>query len=609
MRAWSERQPTPGAWGMAPALWLVAALGLIPVAAGYNEARLSGPWAQHLYWLGIVLIFAPSAARLLANAPARSERVLLVIGVTVALYGVKVLRTPLEYIAHDELLHVRTAEDIARTGQLFLPNPLIPVSPFYPGLELATVALADVSGLTLTAAGLLVIGAGRVIIAGALFLLYEEITQSERIAGLAALLYTTNPGFVYFDTQFSYESLALPLAALAVYLVGLAMRQDRAPGAPLAAGTLTIGAVVVTHHLTSYFLAAFLLLWTVVAWRRRDDIERRNPWLPTTVTIVLAAVWLIQVAPLMRGYLAPQFQAGAAELTRLLTGTGTSRTLFRTFAGQTAPLVERAVGFSGVLLILAALPFGLWHAWQAWRRDTLALTLAAAALAYPVALVLRLTQAGAEASNRSSEFVAVATSLIVATAATRLRSAIRGDALATPIVVGLATLMLASGVILGIAPWFRMPGPYLVSADVRSIEPEGLAAARWALATLGPDHRVAADRINGLLMLANAQERVISSNLDAANIGALLFATRIGPIEFAILRAARVEYLVVDQRLSTGLPMVGVYVEGNEPRAFRHETPVPPAALAKFDGVATMSRIFDSGNIAIYDVRGLSRAR
>jgi hypothetical protein len=59
---------------------------------------------------------------------------------------------------------------------------------------------------------------------------------------------------------------------------------------------------------------------------------------------------------------------------------------------------------------------------------------------------------------------------------------------------------------------------------------------------------------------------------------------------------------VVDQRLSQSLPATGTYFESGEPDAFRHTSPIAPASLAKFDGLAEISRIFDGGNIKIFDV-------
>jgi hypothetical protein len=66
-----------------------------------------------------------------------------------------------------------------------------------------------------------------------------------------------------------------------------------------------------------------------------------------------------------------------------------------------------------------------------------------------------------------------------------------------------------------------------------------------------------------------------------------------------------VRYLVVDRRLSTALPSAGVYIERGEVPGDRYTTPIDPAVLAKFDTLVDVSRLFDSGDIVIYDLGAL----
>ena len=147
-----------------------------------------------------------------------------------------------------------------------------------------------------------------------------------------------------------------------------------------------------------------------------------------------------------------------------------------------------------------------------------------------------------------------------------------------------------------------MPGPYLPAADTRSIESQGLAAAEWTRALLGPDNRLIADRTNRLLMGAYGEQRPVTGYADKVQISQVFFAPQLGPAEWQILRTGRVRYLVVDRRLSAGLPAAGVYIERGETPNDIHTTPIDPAALAKFDQLPGVSRLFDSGDILIYDV-------
>ena len=71
-----------------------------------------------------------------------------------------------------------------------------------------------------------------------------------------------------------------------------------------------------------------------------------------------SACWSCHVASETVGYLAPNLGGGLSELVRLIKGELVGRQLFRSAAGQTAPLWEQAAGYGSVLLVLLGLPFG-----------------------------------------------------------------------------------------------------------------------------------------------------------------------------------------------------------------------------------------------------------
>jgi hypothetical protein len=212
-----------------------------------------------------------------------------------------------------------------------------------------------------------------------------------------------------------------------------------------------------------------------------------------------------------------------------------------------------------------------------------------------------LTTIGAEAASRSNEFLYLAIAFVIAVGVVDFWLGATAGVVRMLACAGLAGVLFLGGVIVGVPPWSRLPGPYLVAADTRSVEPQGIQAATWARRTLGPDNRVLADRINGLLMSSHGDQRMVTG-YDKVYTAGLLFAPELGANERAVLRDGTVRYVVVDRRLSTGLPMVGIYVESGEPNTLRHTTPIDPTALAKLDRVPAIDRIFDSGDIAIYDV-------
>jgi hypothetical protein len=374
------------------------------------------------------------------------------------------------------------------------------------------------------------------------------------------------------------------------------------------AALLGIGAVVITHHVTSFALLGFLALWTLVAWALPASRRTSRVGGITLLLAVASMIWLVYVGTSTVGYLLPQFRDAVIELLRLMAGDREMRPLFQAAEGQVAPWAERVTGFSSVLLILPALPFGLLQIWRRYRGNAAALALAAGALIYPASLALRLTEVGAEISNRSSEFVFVALGFVLAAFA---EAFVQQRLPALPprtVFTSWATVVFAGGLIVGWPYWARLPGPYLPASDTRSIDAQSIAAATWARETLGPDKRMIADRTNRLLMGSFGQQRPVTSFSDKVRTSQVFLAPQIGPAERKILRRGRVDYAVVDRRLSEGLPLAQFYYERGEiTKGRRHTQPPDRALLDKFDQLDGASRVFDSGAIVIYDLVEVAR--
>src|SRR5262249_54607981 len=109
------------------------------------------------------------------------------------------------------------------------------------------------------------------------------------------------------------------------------------------------------------------------------------------------------------------------------------------------------------------------------------------------------------------------------------------------------------------------------------------------------------DRINRLLLSTYGGQEPTTVLNDKLDVAPLFYAPRVSPQEVKLSQSLNLHYIVVDLRLSTTLPAVGEYFETDSPNR-----PIPLASLTKFDGLAGVNRVFDSGNIAIYDVSELN---
>ena len=541
-----------------------------------------------------------------------------------ALYLVKFLHSPISFTFYDSLLNLRTVGDILRTGHLFEENPLLQVSPFFPGLGIVTTAIVSLTGLSTYIAGTLVIGAARLVLILGLYLFYEQVGGSAWVAGVGSLLYAANPNFVFFDAQYSYESLAL--AFLILVLFATLRRERMHPVAGVALTSIAIlvsGALVITHHITSYALVAFLALWTMTGLLRalasvviRAVCRTRVGWHIDTgtrgeqsldpsgmalIVLVLCLSWVLYVASFTITYIARPLASVASELLQLILRESNMRQMFQDPAGQSPPLWEQLTGYLSVGLTLLGLPFALAQVWRRYRTNVLAIALAIAAAIYPLSLTLRLTQYVATAT-RTTEFLFIAIAFVLSAWALELRHRYGSDWGVTGVLTAWITIIFLGGVILGWAPWGRLPGPYLVVADTRSIEAQDLSAAQWIGSSLGPGNRIAADRINAVLMASYGEQRPVTLVYDHVNVPFIFFSTLFDRDVQSIIKQGQIRYVVVDKRLSSGLPRNGFYFEAGEMDAYKHKTPPTAEALSKLEGVNGVSRIFDSGDIQIYDV-------
>jgi hypothetical protein len=481
------------------------------------------------------------------------------------------------------------------------------------------------TGVPVYVAGVVILGIARALLVIALFLFYLQISKSPLVAGVGAFIYMANPNFLFFQSQFAYESLAVPLAVFALYMV--ARREDGADPrlrSWLVLG-LAIGATVVTHHVTAFALFGLLLLWTAAAFvLRRRSAERAAPLMPTLLTGVLLYIWLVAVAGIVVGYLGPALLAATQQLLRILQGDP-ARVLFSVAVAPRPPTWEVAVAYLGIIAVIIATAWGGWVIWRRRRFTPPVAALTIACLAFPAILAARFTDAGAILSDRAQAYIFLALGFVIATGlqwhgdvSTSEQAAVgrrerlgwlrrwmaRREMLWKPVVL---LVIMMSGVALAFPVWARLPGPYLVSADPRSIEPEGVSVAEWTKEHIPRESRFVVDRVNRLLLGSIADQHPVTASFDQIRVRTVFFSPTLTSSDVKVLTDGAIRYVLVDRRLSSSLPIVGVYYEKGETTGGTSSVPMPAEALAKYDGVEDVSRIFDSGDIQIYDVGALTQ--
>jgi hypothetical protein len=582
---------------------LSAAAGVMVGAAAYTAGRLghaSSPWSDRAYWLGQALIVIPVAMRLLSRrSRTATETAAVVIVLAVSEYVVKICYSPIGFTFVDELEHWRSTVNLIHTGKLFTVNYILPISPRYPGLEEVTAALASVTGLPVFVCGLIIAGIAHLLFVCVLYMLFRHISRSSWIAGIAILIYASNPDLPSFDSMFVYQTLAVAFLGLALLAAGrvTARQPARDRVGWLVLGMLAIAATVVTHHATSFMLVASLGVVAVASVLVGD--RRSAPWLAafTLFSAAMAAGWVLLIAPQTVSYFRPTVTGILHGLRVLLNGGP-----FPVPSAAATPPGNQALAAAAVLAMSALLPAGWWQVWRRYRRQPWVVAMAIGSASWYAIIVVRLVTAdGSELAGRAATFVFIPASFIAALVVARLTDtefrAWRAPAAAVALLVLVLTLMF-DGLVNGWPPyWERLPGGYQVAGFERSVGPEEIAAGRWALRSLGPGNRFAVDFGNFAVLGSYGDQDPVR------NVAYLYSSPTYTASDANRTRALALHYALVDWRLTKSLPTDGRYFVV-DPRAGRYTRPLPVADLAKFGRLPGVARIYDGGNIVIYDLRG-----
>jgi hypothetical protein len=600
--------------------------GMAAVVHAYNIAQttLTSTSEFAWFWIGMFLLELPLAGFIAFRATPRAMRTVLVILYGLVSYAPKLLRNPTSPVYHDEFAHWRATYEILSTGKLFQHNPITSIIAQYPGLHAATAALVHATGLTIWQAATLLLILFHVALVLGIAVLAQALGFNNRVASLIAILYSLNSSFLYFDTQYAYESVAITLAVwtLVAYVRTIRSR----PGSGQASwSVLTVvlsAGTVITHHLSTFTLVLIMALVSLalsIPWLGRTEGWIRTAvmaWSLTLVTMLMAGAWFLFVAPATWSYLSPFLSQGLSELMQEVNGSGTGRQLFGASlspwwepkSAYFVPLLAAGLAVGGLLLIRARirdarLPRGHGRA--------LLLAFAFLGLVYFPSTALILTPSGAEGARRSWAFTWIGLSMLAGPAAVRLldwvgRTTHRWSrvSLRSGLVAVLA-IALVGGTAAGLDGYYRFPGPFRYGSDARSITPELLATSEWFSAGFGTGNNIVTDRYTGLIFASFGGQNTayVSSKFPVYN----LYLDEPGaPIEpsslLAELSSENITYLIVDRRMAYELPQLGVYFTSTDPATLQPEggKPIFYGRLEKFDTMQWLIKVFQSDDYSIY---------
>lgn len=596
-------------------LWLAGTLGSVLIAVAFSLAARSGTDTSHyaVFWLGVILMFLPTAIVVTGRHTGDRVRWAWLLAYGLFTYLPKLLRNPGQPLFHDEVAHWRQTVDLAGDGHLFRPNYLIGIVAHFPGLHILTASVADATGLTAwqSAAGVMIV-AHVLAVLGA-FLLGETLLGGTRAGAMVALIYSLNASFLYFDTEFAYESLAMPLFLWCLACLARAQRSThgRERAAWGTAAALTGLGVVPTHHLTAVILSVLLVLLTAVTVTAaaRGGVPSAAAKATATVTVAVvapAAAWLLLVAPSTFAYLSPYLGGGTSQLLHLFSSKGASRSLFQ---ASTEPFYEKDAAFTVPLLafVLAVVAIRQW-----WKRtpaerrsQPMRRGLGLFGLLYFPSLPFILVEFGAEGARRTWGFTYIGLAVLITPVVLagidrldRFRGRVRAGLVA--VVCLIACDALVGNVAAGLDPDYRFPGPFVFGSDTRSMSAELVGTSTWFKDHIGTRLHVVSDRYTGLSLVRDADALPAAPGKGFPTYD--LYFDSAPPSAFLVheLSSSDYTYLIIDKRMSYELPAIGVYFEPDEPFAYDGRSPISAQDLDRYNNLPWTTKVYESDDYAVY---------
>ena len=615
--------------GPAPAVACGCAVAGAAVLVYANHiASLGGsPATSYIYfWAGMALVVVPLITAAVTSRT-RAAQLLSLALFGLAIYLPHFVRAPLSPATGDEYSHLGAARELLQQGHLYPAQPFVPVASYYPGLESFAVAFHDLTGASLWACGsVLIAGLHALAIPGIALLAAAALPSLSRASIYSGLVYAVSPAFIWFDSWYSYESVAVPLAIWAVALTATAFtaRDKRGAAWALSLAVVIAWATSLTHHVTSYFLILTMLALGVVhIGRPGRHCARRAVAVPviasSSALAVFAVAWVLVhnipisfylTTPLIGGFrdlvaiVLGQHQAAGVTVTSVMPA---ERSLF---SGSLLPVYERALAFAVPPIALGLCALGFLGAIHNLTRTAFVTALIGGA--YFASLPLALTSSASPTAHRSWTLSYIGLAVFAGPGLLKLESLVafcRRRALVLNGVLQRRALAGAASVIAivcavlvgnygsGVSDYWQFSGPFLVNIDGRSASRSVVDAAKWMERVSPHNARIIATSNEAAVFFG------FSTAIDPSTTLSWELFFRPNPVPRRLLEALRVErvqYIVVDYRLAEELPTSLPYFSPYEPILASY--PLPMSWLTKFSHEAWLAPAYANGPVQIFRV-------
>jgi hypothetical protein len=578
-------------------LWVIGTAFLVLDYCSPFQANLS--YAQ--FWVGILFCMIPAIFLLLDNVFSWRGKVFVLFIWGATLYLPKVLRSPYFFNFQDEIWHFQTLKLIYESGSLAINPTMLKISMYYPGLELLAVSLKSVTGLSLFSTAILQIGLIHSLAPVFIFLIYKRIASSDRIAAIGAFVFTCNPGYIFFDSLFSYESLGILFVATLVFLVSEAHKAEK--GLLFSCLSLVVlSGLVITHHFSAYMFLIFLAILATVRFYENVISKKSAPEKSFIYFVLLAATfvcaWQVYGAPITLEYFTGLLTYRIDHTLRFFTS---GQQGVRLFANSPLPNYEIFIDYLYFPLILLLSWLGVYLV----RKGKLHSALIYSFILYgPLLTFLMLPlilTASSDIAYRSLPFLFIGVSLVIAYAVNGMiwqrNLLVKAFALIVVILIAIAGISLRgdeSGRFAGSSN--LASGPPAITSDV-------VCASNWFEQEFGRYNNLVGDHAVYYVFGGYGVQNV--ATFEAWNV---FFPKTINNTVTDTLTNLNIKYIIVDRRVTEFLAKYGFYFDPIELDLKDHPgygrtQPLPEECIDKFDNTTLVNKIYSNGNINIYRTR------
>ena len=604
-------------------------LGLLIPAFGINYAfslsadNVPGDSHFHVFWatfaVGLVLI---SIAGVSSVKKITTYASLLGLGVLTTLP--KMLRAGEGTIFHDEYAHYKTAEDILLNGAPYAYNSIVNPVPLFTNMHQLVAMLSGFFNADLWTTAVSLISIVHILGVFLVFLVVKELGFKPGSAFIGSLVYASNPNWMFFHTQFGYESVGIVFLFLILYLTLRVIKLEWKNIAIAVVPFFVLGYLLSgTHHLSSVGLI-FILLVLLISngihlLRKKDNSFAKLGVLLTTI-VAATAVNFSQHAAFLTEYLTAPVNRGTGQLADVLDailgldGSDAARTPFE---GGSLPLYEviasfAAILFFGILLLIAISNFlpklkarvvldnSLLNA-QVWGF------LGLAVLYYPSVLFI-LTSGGAEGARRSWGYtflgLAVLATWIWESKFNTDKIYVRKENLHRLAIISLVVpVIYVGGAAAGLNETYRFPSPIdaKVVSDFSATSKTSKELAAWFSNNVEEETWVLADRYTKLSLVKDGRVQVAPAYSNYPYWDYYFTSNEIGAEDrlVTLTYALDVKYLVFNTRMIDTPAELGFWFARTEPDVDN----APKSALDRLNGLSYMSRVVEIGEFVVYEIK------